>query len=166
MPMTPRRCTIDGEDGATTSEADVTTDEQSWTGETESPRTTVRVLLYSDHAGTRAEVRGAVGAKVASDLPPVEWIEAATMPAALEAIEAGGLDLLVLDGEAGKAGGMSLARQVKDEIFDAPPVLLLIARAADAWLASWSEADEVVSQPLDPFAFADTMAGMLRKVVA
>lgn len=144
----------------------VTTDEQSWTDETEQPRTAVRVLLYSDHAGTRAEVLGAVGERVAADLPPVEWLEAATAAAALEAIAAGGLDLLVLDGEAGKTGGMALARQVKDEVFDAPPVLLLIARPADAWLASWSEADEVVSQPLDPFAFADTMAAMLRKVVA
>jgi len=144
----------------------VTTDEQSWTGENELPRTAVRVLLYSDHAGTREAVRGAVGTRIAADLPPVEWHEAASAHAALEAIEAGGLDLLVLDGEAGKVGGMSLARQVKDEVFDAPPVLLLIARPADAWLASWSEADEVVSQPLDPFAFAETMAGMLRKVVA
>lgn len=144
----------------------VTTDEQSWTGETEPSRTAMRVLLYSDDVRTRAAVRSAVGARVAADLPPVEWHEVATAAAALEAIEAGGLDLLVLDGEAGKVGGMSLARQVKDEVFDAPPVLLLIARAADAWLASWSEADEVVSQPLDPFAFAETMAGMLRKVVA
>lgn len=139
---------------------------ETWAGEERPAPSAVRILLYSDHVDTRASVTGAVGTTVAADLPPVEWVEVATLPAALAAIDAGGLDLLVLDGEAGKAGGMGLARQVKDEVFDAPPILLLIARPQDAWLASWSEADEVVAQPIDPFDLAETIAGMLRKVRA
>lgn len=139
---------------------------ETWSGEGQPAQSAIRILLYSDHVETRAAVTGAVGTVVAADLPPVEWVETATLPAALAAIDAGGLDLLVLDGETGKAGGMGLARQVKDEIFDAPPILLLIARQQDAWLASWSEADEVVAQPLDPFDLAETIATMLRKVRA
>ena len=46
----------------------------------------------------------------------------------LAATRAGDLALLVLDGEAGKVGGMALCRQVKDEVFRCPPVLLLVGR--------------------------------------
>ncbi|MCV2396458.1 hypothetical protein OEB99_19275 [Actinotalea sp. M2MS4P-6] len=139
---------------------------ETWVGEEEPAPESVRILLYSDHVETRAQVRGAIGDRVAADLPPVEWVEAATQPVALAQAEAGGFDLLILDGEAGKAGGMGLCRQLKDEVYALPPVLLLIARPQDAWLASWSEADEVVAQPLDPFDFAETVAAMLRTVRA
>ena len=43
----------------------------------------------------------------------------------------------VLDGEAVPAGGLGLARQVKDEIYGCPPVLVLIGRPQDSWLAAW-----------------------------
>ncbi len=141
-------------------------DTETWVGEEQPAPQSLRILLYSDHPETRAQVLGAVGDRIAPDLPPLEWVEAATATVALELAEAGGFDLLVLDGEAGKAGGMGLTRQLKDEIYALPPVLLLIARPQDAWLASWSEADEVVAQPLDPFDLTETIAGMLRKVSA
>ena len=96
----------------------------------------VRVLLYSDHVQTRDAVRLAVGRRAAKDLPTVEWVEVATHDAVIGAVEAGGLDLLILDGEAGKSGGMGLSRQIKDEVFRAPPILVLIGRRDDAWLAS------------------------------
>jgi CheY-like chemotaxis protein len=139
-----------------------TNDPATVTGEEEPAATKLRILLYSDHAETRAAVRGALGTRVAADLPEVEWLEVATLPAALTALEAGGLDLLLVDGETGKAGGMALARQARDELYDCPPILLLIARPQDAWLASWSEADVVVTQPIDPLGLAETVAGMLR----
>ncbi|MDO8107957.1 hypothetical protein Q6348_12200 [Isoptericola sp. b441] len=140
----------------------VSSEDQDRSSEVEARASVARILVYSDHVQTRSAVRGAIGHSLGPDLPTVEWHEAATLSAALDAVRAGGLDLLVLDGEAGKAGGMGLARQVKDEIYDAPPVLLLIARPADAWLASWSEAEKVVAQPIDPFELAETVAGMLR----
>ena len=136
--------------------------QEIWVSEEEPAPAQVRILVYSDHPETRAAVRGAVGTSRGADLPPVTWVEAATPPAALDAVAAGGLDLLVLDGEAGKAGGMGLARQIRDELYDCPPILLLIARPQDAWLASWSEAERVVPQPIDPFTFAETVAEMVR----
>ncbi len=36
----------------------------------------------------------------------------------------------ILDGEAAKSGGMGLCRQLKHEVFDCPPVLVLTGRAA------------------------------------
>ena len=122
----------------------------------------LRVLLYSDHVETREQVMLAVGRWIGKDLPPIEWFEVATPAAVIAAADAGGLALFVLDGEAGKSGGMGLCRQIKDEVFQAPPVLLLTGRPQDAWLASWSQADVVVSRPLDPIVLQEAVAGILR----
>ncbi|MEE4541652.1 hypothetical protein V2S66_06660 [Streptomyces sp. V4-01] len=127
---------------------------------------TATVLVYSDDANTREQVRLAVGRRPAADLPPVEYIECATMPAVLTELERGGIDVCVLDGEANPAGGMGVCRQVKDEIFRCPPVLVLIGRPQDAWLATWSRADAAVTHPVDPVALSETLATLLRRRVA
>ncbi|MBL1096968.1 hypothetical protein [Streptomyces coffeae] len=125
-------------------------------------RPTATVLVYSDDASTREQVRLAVGRRPAADVPPVEFLECATLPAVLTALEEGGIDACVLDGEAVPAGGMGVCRQIKDEIFRCPPVLLLIGRPQDAWLATWSRAEAAVTHPVDPVALADALAGLLR----
>ncbi|MFC7216758.1 hypothetical protein ACFQLX_01010 [Streptomyces polyrhachis] len=122
----------------------------------------LHVLVYSDDAHTREQVRLAAGRRPAADLPPVEYVECATLPAVLAELEKGGIDVCVLDGEATPAGGMGVARQLKDEVFQAPPVLLLIGRPQDAWLATWSRAEAAVAHPVDPVALADALAGLLR----
>jgi DNA-binding response OmpR family regulator len=121
------------------------------------------VLVYSDDASTREQVRLAAGRRPAPDVPRVEFLECATLPAVLSALDAGGIDVCVLDGEAVPAGGMGVCRQIKDEIFECPPVLLLIARPQDAWLATWSRADAVAAHPVDPAALAESLAGLLRE---
>ncbi|MEU2180390.1 hypothetical protein [Streptomyces thermolilacinus] len=120
------------------------------------------VLVYSDDANTRTQVRLAAGRRPAADVPPVEYVECATLPAVLERLADGGIDVCVLDGEAVPAGGMGVCRQIKDEVFDCPPVLLLIGRAQDAWLATWSRADAAVTLPVDPAELADSLAALLR----
>ncbi|MGI5483173.1 hypothetical protein [Streptomyces lavendofoliae] len=124
------------------------------------------VLVYSDDANTRAQVRLAAGRRPAADVPPVEYIECATLPAVLERLDAGGVDVCVLDGEAVPAGGMGVCRQIKDEIFRCPPVLLLIGRPQDAWLATWSRADAAVTLPVDPVELADSLAALVRSRLA
>lgn len=138
---------------------------EDWDGPADGPGTT-RVLLYSDRVDTRERVKLAVGRRISKDLPPVEWVEVATPDVVVSTVDAGGLDLLILDGEAGKAGGMGLCRQVKDEVFRCPPVLVLIGRPQDAWLASWTNADAVVSHPLDPIVLQQAVAGLLRAAPA
>ena len=59
-------------------------------------------------------------------------------------------------------GGMGMCRQIKDEVFQCPPVLLLIGRPQDAWLATWSRADAAVTLPVDPVEFAAALASLLR----
>jgi CheY-like chemotaxis protein len=124
---------------------------------------TATVLVYSDDSSTRQQVRLAAGRRPAPDVPPVEFVECATLPAVLSALEDGGIDVCVLDGEAVPAGGMGVCRQIKDEIFRCPPVLLLIGRPQDAWLATWSRAEAAVTHPIDPVALADALAGLLRQ---
>ena len=108
-----------------------------------------RILLYSDDATVREQVRMAVGRRVRVGAPDIVWKEVATAPAVVAAADAGGWDLLVLDGEADKAGGMGLSRQLKNEIYECPPVLVLTGRPQDGWLASWSLADDAVPRPFD-----------------
>ncbi|MBP2402451.1 hypothetical protein ACFY41_22860 [Streptomyces syringium] len=123
---------------------------------------TATVLVYSDDAGTREQVRLAAGRRPAADVPPVEYVECATLPAVLKTLDERHIDVCVLDGETAPAGGMGVCRQLKDEVFRCPPVLLLIGRPQDAWLATWSRAEAVVTHPVDPVAFADALAGLLR----
>lgn len=123
---------------------------------------TLSVALYSDDSDTRAAVRRAVGRRPAADLPAVRWTEFATFPALLRAVERGGFDVLVLDGEATPVGGMGACRQIKDEVYECPPVLVLTGRPQDAWLAAWSRADAAVPHPLDPRAVARALAGLAR----
>ena len=124
---------------------------------------TATVLVYSDDANTREQVRLAAGRRPATDVPSVEYIECATLPAVLSTLEERAVDVCVLDGEATPAGGMGVCRQIKDEIFDCPPVLLLIGRPQDAWLATWSRAEAAISHPVDPSGLAAALAELLRE---
>ena len=124
------------------------------------------VLLYSDDIATRDAVRIAVGRRPARDVEVTTWLECATAAAVIEAVETGGFDLLVLDGEAAPVGGLGLCRQLKSEIFSCPPVLVLIGRPQDGWLAAWSQADLAVPHPLDPIAVAGAVAELGRTVGA
>jgi DNA-binding response OmpR family regulator len=119
------------------------------------------ILLYSDDVDTREQVRLAVGRRLGRGAPEIRWVEAATAAEVIRQVELGGFDLLVLDGEAGKVGGMGIARQLKDEIYECPPVLLLTGREQDAWLGSWSRADAVVSRPIDPVQLPRVVAELI-----
>ena len=129
----------------------------------------IRVVIYSDDSAVRAAVISALGRKIAADLPAHEVIEFATAPALRAFVDRRDLagnfkaDLFILDGEAVPEGGMGVARQLKDEVFNCPPVLLITGRKEDAWLAAWSRAESVVTHPIDPFTLAQSAAALLRK---
>jgi DNA-binding response OmpR family regulator len=125
----------------------------------------IKVLVYSTNREVRAQVLAALGRRPAMDLPPVEMVETATEAATIRRMDKGGIDLVILDGEA-QPGGMGIARQLKDEIFQCPPTLLLTGRPQDAWLATWSRADAVVPRPLSPYDLARAAAELLRRRLA
>ena len=119
------------------------------------------VVLYSDDAAIRDRMRTAIGRRPASDVK-VEYVEAATSQEVVRLVDEYDIDLLLLDGEAWPAGGMGIARQLKDEIADCPTTCVVLARAADRWLAAWSRADAVLVHPLDPVRTAEAVADLLR----
>lgn len=126
----------------------------------------LKVMVYSSNADTRAQIMLALGRRPSRELPEVQYVEVATEPVVIRTADAGGLDLLILDGEAAPAGGMGICRQLKDELYKGPPILVIVARPQDAWLATWSRADGVVSQPLDPMEMASVVTDLLRPRVA
>lgn len=124
---------------------------------------TLTVLIYSDDRQVRRQVALALGRRPAPELPAIQVVECATEPLVVRTMDAGGVDLAILDGEAAPAGGMGICRALKDEIFNCPPILVLTGRAQDAWLATWSRADAAVPQPADPLTLAETAAVLLRR---
>lgn len=128
-----------------------------------SPEKAVRVVVYSHDGASRSSIRLAIGRRPAPDVGPVEITECATEPALFRRLEEGTVDIMVLDGEAQPAGGMGVCRQAKDEIYNCPPVLLIIGRPDDGWLATWSGADAVVSHPIDAPALAAALADLMRR---
>jgi DNA-binding response OmpR family regulator len=111
----------------------------------------------------RDRVRSAVGRRPAPDVGRIDWVECATNAEVVEQLDEGGLDLVIVDGEAQPTGGMGLARQFKYEITDCPPIVVLIARPQDGWLAAWSLSDAVIHMPLDPIEAAEVVAEQLRR---
>jgi len=126
----------------------------------------LRILVYSDNPRTREQVRSALGKRVHPDLPELTYLDVATGPMVIEQMDEGGFDLVILDGEATPVGGMGIAKQLKDEIDDCPPILVLTGRPQDGWLAGWSLADDAVSHPLDPIEVSEAIAGLARTRVA
>ena len=122
----------------------------------------VRVLVYSDNAGTREQVMLALGKRIHPELPELSYLEVATAPVVIAQMDAGGVDLAILDGEATPAGGMGIAKQLKDEITDCPPILVLTGRPDDAWLANWPRAEAAVPHPIDPIRLGEAVIGLLR----
>jgi DNA-binding response OmpR family regulator len=127
---------------------------------------TMTVLVYSDDVTTRERVRLAVGQRPVVDLPAIEYVECATQRAVVQTVDRGGIDVLILDGEAVPTGGMGICRQLKDEIYNCPPVLVLTGRRDDAWLAAWSRADAAVPHPIDGVTLAPAVAELMRRRLA
>ncbi|WP_460497866.1 hypothetical protein [Glycomyces tarimensis] len=105
-------------------------------------------------------MRSAIGDEPAEGVR-IEYAVAGDYDDAVALIDQYEIDLVLLDGEAQPAGGMGIARQLRDE-FDEPPTLaVVVARAADRWLAAWSRADAVLTHPLNPVTTGETVVDLL-----
>jgi response regulator RpfG family c-di-GMP phosphodiesterase len=126
------------------------------------------IVLYSDDSSVREAVIGALGNRVAPEMAEHQIHEFATGSALRLFVDSkkigtdSPIDLFILDGESVPEGGLGIARQLKDEVFNCPPVLVMTGRKADAWLAAWSRAEANVLHPVDPFTLAHTVADLLR----
>src|SRR3954467_1065230 len=118
------------------------------------------VLVYSSSATTRQRVLTALGPRADPALPP-PYAEASTGREVGGTRDEGNIDLAILDGEAAPTGGMGLGRQMKDELDNPPPVLLLVGRRDDAWLATWSRAEGVTPHPIDAVRITEAVLRLL-----
>ena len=117
----------------------------------------IRILLYSDDLHARDRVRAGVGKTIGAS--EVKWTEVATVEAVFSEVDDHDFELLILDGEASKAGGMGICYQLKHEVYSCPPVLVIVGRRDDAWLATWSLADAAIAHPIDPFEVRAAVEG-------
>lgn len=102
-----------------------------------------------------------LGTRPHPDLPRLDYLEVATAAVVIENMDVGGFDLVILDGEAAPVGGLGLAKQLRDELEIVPPILVLIGRPDDRWLADWSRADASVPHPIDPLRLRDAVNALL-----
>jgi DNA-binding response OmpR family regulator len=122
----------------------------------------MRILVFSHKPEVRESIINAIGRKPAADLGKVAFVEVSGIADVLSEMDAGQVDLAILDGEAQPTGGIGLTRQLKNEITDCPPIIVAVRRKDDRWLATWSQADAVLVHPLDPLTAAETVADVLR----
>jgi DNA-binding response OmpR family regulator len=127
------------------------------------PSRPLRILVYSDDVNVREQVKLALGKRVHPDLPELTYLDVATAPVVMRHLDAGDADLAILDGEATPTGGMGLAKQIKDEVSDSPPIVVLTGRRDDSWLAKWSRAEAAVPHPIDPMRLGEVVARLLRE---
>ncbi|MDM4142749.1 MULTISPECIES: response regulator [Mycobacterium] len=125
----------------------------------------LRILVYSSNVQTRERVMRALGKQLHPDLPELSYVEVATGPMVVATMDKGGIDLAILDGEATPTGGMGIAKQLKDELENCPPLVVLTGRPDDAWLAAWSRAEGAVPHPIDPIVLGRTVLNLLRAPV-
>jgi DNA-binding response OmpR family regulator len=123
---------------------------------------TFTVVVYSQLDDLRSDVRTAVGRRAASGMGRIDWVECANYSQLRNQLDSGDIDLVILDGDAQPSGGIGLCRQFKNEITDCPPIIVLLAREQDRWLAAWSQADATIVRPIDPVLAASTVAEALR----
>lgn len=123
----------------------------------------LKILVFSHRPEVRESIITAVGRRPAADIGRVSYTETGQIADVLAEIDAGSVDLAILDGEAQPTGGMGLCRQLKDEIADCPPIVIAVRRRDDRWLATWSQADAVIEHPLDALTAAETVADVLRR---
>jgi hypothetical protein len=121
-----------------------------------------KILVYSSNSTFRGQVLASLGSNLGAEFPEHEIKEFATGPALRLYFDEGkSAELVIVDAESTPEGGLGLARQLKDEVYNCPPVLAAIARPTDSWLGTWSRAEELILLPIDPFTLAEKARTLL-----
>jgi DNA-binding response OmpR family regulator len=118
----------------------------------------VRILLVSPDPASRDLMRVAVGSIERRLGERLEFLDAKDGEQGARIGLREHPDAVVADEIASRAGAFSLARDLRG----APdpyrgPIVIVLERRHDDWLARWSGADAWFVKPVDPFALADTL---------
>ncbi len=118
------------------------------------------VLIASDEAWVREDVKA-----VLSATPGMTTREVTSGAAVLPAIQERRPDLAVLDLQIGNMGAMAVCQDLRLEAsagrVDPVPVLMLLDRRPDVFLARRSHADGWVIKPLDPMRLRKAVKALL-----
>jgi CheY-like chemotaxis protein len=125
----------------------------------------ITLLVYSSSATVRERVRSALGTRPAPGVE-IDLVEATTGAEVVARCDEGDIDVALLDGEAAPTGGLGLCRQLKDELDAPPPVLVIVGRRDDAWLATWSRAEGVIQHPIDAMQITDAVLALVPRAGA
>ena len=124
----------------------------------------MRVLLVSPDVSARDLMRVAVGSLERRLGEPLSFLDApdGEKGAALGLRERP--DAVVAEEIASRAGAFSLARDLRGATEPyVGPIVLLLERRQDAWLARWSGADAWFVKPVDPFELADRLVELMSR---
>ena len=117
------------------------------------------ILVASDAPSVRAEI-GAIAAR-----PEVTIVEAASGPAVMASVAESLPDLVVVDLQMGNMGGMAVCLELRLEAsygkLGHVPVLMLLDRRPDVFIARRSGAEGWVVKPLDPIRLRRAIAALL-----
>ena len=124
----------------------------------------MRVLLVSPDVAMRDLLRVAVGSIERRLGEPLSFLDApdGEKGAAIGLRERP--DAVVADEIASRAGAFALARELRG----APdpyrgPIVIVLERRQDGWLARWSGADAWFVKPVDPFELADRLVELVSR---
>jgi len=91
----------------------------------------------------------------------VHFLETDNGNDALALAEARHPDMIVVEVGVTPYGGFGLTRDIKALPEVSCPVIVILERVQDEWLARWSGADALVNRPIDPFALAQVATKLL-----
>ena len=118
------------------------------------------VLIASDLPALRAELRSMLEA------PDTQIIEVASGPEVRALVTTQTIDLAILDLQIGSMGAMAICLDLRhEESYGAAPhvpVLMLLDRRPDVFLARRSGAEGFVVKPLDPLRVRRAVRALLR----
>lgn len=122
----------------------------------------VRILLVSADANARDLMRVSVGSIERRLGEPVSFIESENGEHGARIGLRERPDAVVADEIASRAGAFSLARDLRGapDPYDGP-IVILLERKHDVWLARWSGADAWFVRPIDPFELADRLVELI-----
>jgi len=117
------------------------------------------VIIAGDAPGVRNEVRAVLGAR------HFTVREVTSGPLLMTAVEESAPDLVVCDMQIGEMGGMAITRELRLEESGGRlphvPVLLLLDRRPDVFLARRSQAEGFLVKPLDPIRLRRAITAIL-----
>jgi DNA-binding response OmpR family regulator len=123
----------------------------------------VKVLLVSPEAEARDLLRISIGSIERRLGGPVSFLEAQDGEQGARIGLRERPDAVVADEIASRAGAFSLARDLRgaEEPYRGP-IVIVLERKHDAWLARWSGADAWLVRPVDPFELADRLVELIQ----